>query len=179
MDVECADPTPVCNPKSRTCVVCLDRTGCLSLAAPVCDLARGVCRPFVEAPCGPCESDVDCAGLGAGARCLLRDGSRAGEPLERVCVTACTDSSMCPPGMQCDERRVCLPRRGTCTTFFAASRNRACDDDAECAPLGATTDDFLWPGACREGTCRQPCAMATDCPVAGQICDASGFCVHP
>jgi hypothetical protein len=81
--------------------------------------------------------------------------------------------------MQCDDRRVCLPRRGTCTTFFAAAQARACVGDADCAPLGATPDDFLWPGSCQGSVCRQPCAMPTDCPVIGQSCDASGFCVGP
>ena len=173
--VTCTDPLlPACHPRTGTCVECGTSDDC-GLAAPVCDVAFGVCRSFVAAQCAPCKLDRDCTGaIGTfDTRCLARDN-----PLERVCVAVCASDGSCPQGTTCNGDSRCLPLIGTCTTFFAASQARACTIDENCAPLGSTTSDFLFPGSCRASACAAPCGMtgaATECPSAAQTCDGT-FC---
>ncbi len=171
--VTCSDSlTPYCYPRTGDCVECRTSEDC-GLAAPVCDVAFGVCRAFVPAQCAPCKLDVDCRGaIGTfDARCLQRES-----PLERVCVAVCASDGSCPQGTACDTAsNRCLPRIGTCTTFFAALQRRTCAGDGDCAPRGATPDDFLFPGSCRASVCAAPCATGVECFDAAQICE-SAFC---
>lgn len=174
-DVICSGGT-YCYPRTGTCVECRTSDDC-GAATPVCDVAYGVCRSFVPAQCAPCKLDVDCRGaIGTfETRCLQRD-----TPLERVCVARCASDGSCPQGTACDATTSdCLPRITSCTTFFAAWQRRDCSADEECAPLGSTTDDFLFPGTCRANVCSAPCGMtgsAVECVDAAQTCDGT-FCV--
>ncbi len=172
--VTCSDTAlPYCYPRTGGCVQCRTSDDC-GAVAPVCDVAFGVCRTFVPAQCAPCKLDADCTGaVGTFAtRCLQRD-----TPHERVCVAQCASDGSCPQGTACNiDTNNCLPRLTTCTTFFAASQMRACTADAECAPLGSTPDDFLFPGSCRASACAAPCGTAVECYSALQTCDGT-FCV--
>ena len=171
--VTCTDVAlPFCYPRTGGCVQCRTSDDCGS-ATPVCDVAYGVCRAFVPGPCAPCKLDVDCNGtIGSFATRYLQHD----RPFERVCVARCAMDGNCPQGMTCNATNECLPRQGTCTTFFAASQRRACAGDAECAPLGSTTSDFLYPGSCRASACASPCGTSADCFDVAQTCDATFFC---
>jgi hypothetical protein len=175
--VTCSDSAlPYCDSRAGTCVQCRTSEDC-GLARPVCDIAMGVCRTFVPAQCAPCKLDVDCVdGIGTfDTRCLARTA-----PLERVCVAVCAGDGSCPQGTVCDvASNRCLPRIGSCTTFFAAWQRRDCSADAECAPLGATTSDYLWAGSCLANVCSAPCGTAgssLECADAALTCDGT-FCV--
>lgn len=171
--VTCADSTvPYCYARTGTCVQCRTSDDC-GAAAPVCDVAYGVCRAFVPAQCAPCKLDLDCAGaIGTfEGHCLQRT-----EPFERVCVARCASDGSCPYGTRCNADNNCLPLITTCTTFFAASQHRACTLDEECAPLGSTPADYLFPGSCRTNVCAAPCGTAAECFDVAQACDGA-FCM--
>lgn len=171
--VMCSESSaPFCDPRTGDCIECRTSDDC-GAAAPVCDVAFGVCRAFVPAQCAPCKIDADCRGaIGTfDARCVQRD-----VPFERVCIALCGSDGSCPQGTACDTAsNRCLPRIGSCTTFFAASQRRACAMDGDCAPRGATPDDFLFPMSCRANVCAAPCATSVECFDAAQSCDAM-FC---
>lgn len=167
---------PACNPVTGTCVDCAAPDGCMSATAPVCDLAQGVCRPFVAALCAPCKVNADCAGIipGTTFECTMHT---APNPFEKVCLPLCGTGGTCPTGMSCGDTVHCTPRVGTCTTWFAAAGSRTCTVDGDCAPLGATSADFLFPGVCSGGHCQQPCGVDADCQSASQTCPTMTFCM--
>ncbi len=173
--VDCASPTPACHPTTGECVACLDISQCTP--GSVCDVARGVCRPFAPRACSPCDTDVQCMdpeGATVGS-CVTLEGT--GGYFERVCVlTGCTDVDTCPTGLDCRDDR-CVPRVGTCTGFIAAIERRGCNADEECGPFGAPAAEGQCEGAGMDGgtgVCLQPCGLSTDCP-DGMTC-TDGFC---
>jgi len=170
----CTDPTPACNPTTGGCVECAAPDGCPGVAAPACDLAQGVCRPFVAAVCAPCRATADCAGAVPGftAECVMHS-----RPYEKVCLAVCGAGGTCPYGQRCDTDNHCIPNLGSCTSWHAAAAGRACTMDSDCAPLGATGADYLYPGICNGTNCVQPCGLDTDCQSAGQTCPTGTVCM--
>ena len=133
--------------------------------------------------CDSCQTDVDCAGLGTGARCtgIGAEG--------RFCTVACDaetapcgvgftclamvdqcvpvnfDCSKCP-ARACADGEVCNAESGLCTqpktTCQACVGDGECADGLKCATLGA--DKVCLP-ACNADT---PCAAGSTC--AGDVC---------
>jgi len=90
----CADPTPLCDTMSNTCVACLGDGDCTDPAAPIC--AAGACRG--------CTADAECESMATTPTC--------DEPSGR-CVecTPDTEATTCPaPG-----NLACHPTDLTCT----------------------------------------------------------------
>lgn len=172
--VTCEGATPAC--RAGVCVECDDATDCGG-GTPICDIARGRCVAFAPALCAPCNTSLDCRdGDTVFGDCTLRGG--AGEASENVCLLACVEGVDCPAGYRCDDRR-CVPGSGaSCTQMIAGLVGRVCDDDAACAPLGATPDTGLFVGSCQDRTCLIPCGTGADCPASKTNCDVAigGFC---
>lgn len=169
--VHCESPMPACHPQNGACVACLDISQCM--VGDVCDVSRGVCRPFAPRPCSPCDTDAQCIDRAGGVvgSCVTLEAA-----FERVCVPSCAEDETCPTGLACQDGR-CLPRVGTCTGFVAAIERRSCSADDDCVPFGSTAAE----GQCDvptpdggAGTCLQPCGLATDCPADTTCMD--GFC---
>ena len=133
--------------------------------------------------CDSCQTDVDCAGLGTGARCtgigaegrfctVACDAETApcGEGFTCLamvdqCVPVNFDCSKCP-ARACADGEVCNAESGLCTqpktTCQACVGDGECADGLKCATLGA--DKVCLP-ACNADT---PCAAGSTC--AGDVC---------
>lgn len=161
----CSGDTPVCHP-AGVCTACVEGAGECGAAAPICDLAYGVCSAFVEGRiCAPCNSSADCDG---GRTCTERGG-------ERVCLSPCAEG-MCPRGFACGADDLCVPGFGTCTGVRNGVTAWPCAVDADCEPLGASPPPGVCQGASEgvPGVCIQACEAETDC-LAGTSCVA-GYC---
>ncbi len=163
-----------CLPRLGVCVQCSESAQC-SGAAPICNIARASCAAFTPRICGPCTTDLECAGVivdGTEAKCIDRY-----DTFERICATPCPADRACPVGFIChSDLYVCVPK-SSCEQFNAANDNRACSADTECAPLGlpptaGSCNGGGMPGV--QGTCRLSCQFNGDCP-GGRMC-TGGFC---
>jgi hypothetical protein len=171
----CVDPTPIC--RGGLCVECNVATDC-GPAAPICDVARGVCVAFAPDFCAPCNSDSGCriaGGMSFGS-CVPRV---APEPTEQVCLPACDGATPCPSGFRCDDARMlCVPTTESCTGYHSGVTSRVCTTDADCPQIGATVDDGLITGACSDdgagSICHYACGLPTDCP--SPFSCTAGFC---
>jgi hypothetical protein len=119
--------------------------------------------PDTHPPFTGCQSDADCASLGAGEKCLdgvctapanqCSDGTQcqSGEScVGGVCTPSCTTNANCPSGYSCDTTK------GVCT-----GNPTPCNEpDAGACPSGTT---------CVDQHCVPPCGDAGACP-AGEVC---------
>lgn len=170
----CTGATPEC--RAGVCLECEDSSSCGG-AVPICDVGRGQCVPYAPALCAPCNTNLDCRTMAGEmlGECVLRGG--ADEPLEKVCLATCADTSECATGFRCDGAH-CVPAGGaSCTQHRLALAGTTCRGDADCAPVGATAETGLVTGSCQT-TCLIPCGMATDCPPSAANCSDAigGFC---
>ena len=127
-DGACADPTPVCDAATDSCVGCLTTTDCDS---GVCDPATHTCvrcaantdctevtaSVCTANTCGACQTSADCSHLGATTVC------DAGTCVECTGTRADTCGG-----------NVCDSRLNTCTTFAPKSAGicEECVSDAHC-----------------------------------------------
>ncbi len=58
---DCSDPTPVCNPSTKTCVACLEQIDCKTAEASRCDTLTNSCVS--------CQGDTDCSTIPGRAVC--------------------------------------------------------------------------------------------------------------
>jgi hypothetical protein len=164
----CFGGAPVCHP-AGSCVACTGEEHCAS-ARPVCDRGLGACVEARAEPCAPCATRDDCGGSDGDLGCIELE-----DPFERVCLQdQCASQADCAAGFDClPSRRVCIPRRGSCTAQRAAEVGRPCEDDLDCSALGVVTG-APQAGVCHQGRCAFGCVATPDCPGA-RLC-ASGVC---
>jgi hypothetical protein len=153
----CVAPRPACHPLTGACVACTEAEQC-SADRPVCDRGRGECVVAASELCAPCNSSRECAGeLALG--CMSSE-----QPFERACVPSCSDASACPQGFACSPaRKVCLPRRGSCTAYRHALDATPCSTAGDCSALGVVQPSAQ-QGTCVAGACALGCEQTSDCP---------------
>lgn len=157
----CADPTPVCDAKANTCVVCTPTEGCP--AGQVCDVdSEG-------GACVTCVEDSHCSGAApvcdeavhACVTCIAQRGC----PSDQECDTTvpgglcigCLDDGECPA-----QSPICDEASASCVV---------CNDDRGCRGK-QVCDRSQGVGRCVD------CSIDADCPEAAPLCDpASRTCV--
>ena len=189
----CAQGT-VCNPtagptRGGECLPsCIDGGSDCSLSGAYCDIVSGLC--------GPCTSDVACAGNQQGFICLT-DGGAGGSCSCRVgAAGSCPRGMVCNPPLGCTPS--CLQADAGCAPpeicDQATGACRGCLQTADCAKssLGLRCDngdgggftcvcespaDCLNPDAGCSSTVHQCglCAQPTDCPQSNPGCNTQSF----
>ena len=97
-----------------------------------------------------CQSDTECASLGAGAKCL--DGTcvkpadqcsdatqcpNSEQCVQGVCTPACSATVPCPVGYSCDARGVCTGNPASCGGGQACTSGTVCVEQHCVTPCGA------------------------------------------
>ena len=149
-DGACADPTPVCDTATDTCVACLATADC---ETGVCDPATSACVQCLStADCltGVCDlASQTCVQCAANTHCTTTTASTCTDNTCRACVTSddCSHLSgtlVCDAGtcVECTgtefaacDNTVCDSRLNTCTALAPQSAGLcdACVSDAQCA----------------------------------------------
>lgn len=201
VDAACMGMTPVCDPKTNTCVQCTpgDDMQCAG-QSPVCDASSSSCVPCdgdlgsgtkdpcgkMDAPtcslggptkgtCGKCMSDADCTGHPGGTVCNTTTGT-------------CGPSSGCKSDAECSPDQWCNASpggTGACTPKLANGTPLPMtpSDVAKCTMAVGTR--VCKSGVCdpKDDTCgiavgNGPCASNTQC--RNDLCDmATMVCAPP
>jgi hypothetical protein len=170
----CGGATPVCNPRSASCVACTAAEHC-SGEQPICDRGRGMCvaRPVPDL-CQPCNVSADCRAGDAGVSLSCFELTAA---FERVCLPTCSEDTGCPAGFECSPGlKACVPRNASCTAYAAARAMSPCRSSVDCSALGTQSISPL-SGACRDQHCAFVCLTSADCQ--GGLACTGAVCVEP
>ncbi|MGI5864671.1 MAG: hypothetical protein ACOX6T_21845, partial [Myxococcales bacterium] len=157
----CADPTPICDAKTNTCVTCTPTEGCP--AGQVCD------TDSEGGACVPCVEDSHCSGA-----------TPVCDEAQHACVT-CSAKRGCPSGQECDTsvpggRCIGCLEDGECPAQSpicdeASASCVVCTDDRGCRP-DQVCDRSQGVGRCAD------CSADADCSEAAPLCDpATRTCV--
>lgn len=150
--------TPMCDPSTNVCVVCVTDDDCAGTATPVCDDVTKDCRA--------CESDADCpAALPA-----CQPAGTCGECSSTNTTLCIAPLSVCEPGtgtcVNCVSDDDCATEEAPhCDTGVNICRE--CLVSEHCTPLRPNCD--------ASGTC-SICQTDADCSGSTPACTASGAC---
>ncbi len=138
---------------------------CADVAAAEGTEKRCVVRVNNRGLCTECDVDSQCEG--EGSRCVdLTPSEPDVRRKEKVCATACTDSTNCPTGFDCTNG-VCQP--GEAREFTCSQRRgvcAACQSNNDC---GGPLDDCLTDRVTGKGYCGLDCSLTGTCP-EGFLC---------
>jgi len=177
----CMAATPVCDPRSNTCVGCLSNRDCPS-SAPVCDPSTRRCGPCArDADCSERPGTPACATMGTNmGQCVQCTGANSSACMgatpvcdaERARCVRCTEATAAMVCAMAMEGRACIAGE---EPFCGCTRDADCGDVTSgriCDPTTRRCQPGCWPGD-GHNNCPMGQFCTSDDPTVPGVCTTS------